>query len=205
MNNFSEFELHELLAQARKGSNNALTQLLQTYRSYLALLARLNIDQKLQAKVDASDLVQETFCQAHQDFPRFCGTTEKQLLSWLRSILASTTADFVRRYYGTQKRDLRLERQLQDQFDQSSETVARALAARDSSPSQRAARREEAALLADALSHLPEDYREVIILHHLQGRTMEEVAQRMDRSLGSVHKLWARALVSLRKQMRGYE
>ena len=107
----------------------------------------------------------------------------------------------MRRYCGTRRRDVRMERQLQDQLDRSS--VAMALIAPDSSPSHKAARREEAALFADALSQLPADHREVIILHHLEGRTMEEVARRMQRTIGSANGLWARALVKLRKVLRG--
>ena len=72
------------------------------------------------------------------------------------------------------------------------------MVAGQSTPSQRASRREQAVLLADALSLLPDDYREVIILRHLEGLTFPEVAARMGRSLDSVEKLWVRALARVR-------
>ena len=72
-----------------------------------------------------------------------------------------------------------------------------------SSPSQRASRREQAVLLADALGRLPEDYREVIILHHLEGLKFPEVARRMGKTDDSVQKLWVRALASLRRSLEG--
>ena len=53
-------------------------------------------------------------------------------------------------------------------------------------------------MLADALARLPEDYREVIVLRHLQGLPFAEVAHRMERSVDSVEKLWIRALARLR-------
>jgi RNA polymerase sigma factor (sigma-70 family) len=67
------------------------------------------------------------------------------------------------------------------------------LAAKQSSPSQRAVRREQAMLLAEALGKLPEDYREVIVLRHLEGLSFPDVALRMERTLASVKNLWTRA------------
>jgi RNA polymerase sigma-70 factor (ECF subfamily) len=81
----------------------------------------------------------------------------------------------------------------------------RGLNDRGSSPSHQAARREQAVLLADALEKLPEDYREALILRHLEGLTFPEVSQRMGRSLDSVEKLWVRGLAQLRRVMGGAE
>jgi RNA polymerase sigma-70 factor (ECF subfamily) len=194
---------NDLLRLARAGDSTALGQLMEMYRHYLALLARLQIGRRLQGKVDASDLVQETFLEAHRDFAQFQGITEKELVSWLRQVLASNLANQVRRYFGTQRRDIRLERDLAGELDQSSRVLDHALLAPHSSPSQQAVRREQAVLLADALERLPDDYREVIILRHLEGLTFPEVARRMGRSLDSVDKLWARALARLRRSLGG--
>jgi RNA polymerase sigma-70 factor (ECF subfamily) len=186
---------------ARAGSRPALGQLLELYRNYLGLLARLQIGRRLQGKIDPADVVQETFLEAHRDFIQFRGTTEKEVVGWLRQILASNLADVVRRYYGTQRRDPRLERELADQFDQSSRVLDQGLVSPQSSPSEQAVRREQAVLLADALQRLPADYREVIILCHLQGMRFPETARHMGRSLDSVKKLWARALARLRRTL----
>jgi RNA polymerase sigma-70 factor (ECF subfamily) len=191
----------ELLAQARAGMNGSLGQLLQRYRSYVTLLARLQIRQQLQAKVDASDLVQETFCEASRDLAQFRGHSERELMHWLRRILAHRVAKLVRRYYGTQSRDVRLERQLQDDLDRSSQALAQGLAAPLTTPSQRILRRENAVLLADALERLPEHYRDVLIWRHVEGLTFADVAERMDRTVDSVKHLWSRALEQLRHQL----
>ena len=79
------------------------------------------------------------------------------------------------------------------------------LADSGSSPSHQASKREQAVLLADALAQLPDDYREAIVLRHLEGLTFPEVARRMGRSLDSVEKLWMRALAKLRQVMEKYE
>src|SRR5947209_1725062 len=97
-----------LLQATRAGDAASLGRLLELYRRYLALLARVQIGQRLQGKVDASDLVQETFLDAHRNFARFRGTSEAELTRWLRQILAAKLADLFRRYLGTQGRDVRL-------------------------------------------------------------------------------------------------
>jgi RNA polymerase sigma-70 factor (ECF subfamily) len=188
-----------LLQQARRGDEAVLGELLELYRRYLTLLARLQIGQRLQGKVDASDLVQETYLEAHRNFARFAGASEGQLIRWLRQILAAKLVDLLRRYLGTQGRDVRLEQEINAAFDHSSMMLDRGLMAAQPSPSQLAVQREQAVLLADAIAELPEDYREVIVLRHLEGLTFPQVAQRMQRSLDSVDKLWMRALVRLRQ------
>jgi RNA polymerase sigma-70 factor (ECF subfamily) len=201
MSSVIETDVEVLIALARGGDRAALGRLLELYRGYLSLLARLQIGRRLQGKVDAADLVQDTFLEAHRHFSQFRGSVEAELISWLRQILAALLANLVRKYCGTQRRDLRLERQLVDDLDQSSRTLDRGLAAPQSSPSQRAMRREQAVLLADALERLPPDYREVIILRHLEGLSFAEIAARMKRSVDSVKNLWARALAQLRRQL----
>ena len=123
--------------------------------------------------------------------------------SWMppRKPTASRLSELIRRYLGTQRRDIRLERGLAGELDQSSRVLDQGLLARQSSPSQQAVRREQAVLLADALEQLPQDYREVIILHHMEELSLPEVARRLGRSEHSVEKLWARALARLRRTL----
>ena len=192
-----------LLRQARAQNGAALGRLLELYRGYLALLARLQIGRRLQGKVDAADLVQDTFLEAHCHFALFQGSTEAEFVCWLRQILVGRLAKLVRRYFGTQRRDVRLERELAAQLEQSSRVLDRGLVSPSSSPSRQAARREQAVLLAGALERLPEDYREVLILRHLEGLSFPEVARRMGRTVESVKKLWARALPRLRDGLGG--
>jgi RNA polymerase sigma-70 factor (ECF subfamily) len=194
-----------LIDQARAGDGGAMGTLLESYSSYLTLLARVQIGRRLQGKVDPADVVQETFLEAHRQFPMFRGSSEAEMTAWLRRILAGQLALVVRRFIGTKARDVQLERELGAQLDQSSQAIDDGLAASISTPSQRASRRELAVLLADALGRLSDDYREVIILRHLEGIGFADVAARMGRSVDSVQKLWVRALASLRRSMEGAE
>jgi RNA polymerase sigma-70 factor (ECF subfamily) len=192
-----------LLDQARAGDRPALGRLLESYRAYLSVLARVQIGRRLQGKADASDVVQEAFLGAARDFGQFRGTSEGEFRAWLRQILASLLANLVRHYQGTQRRDIRLERQLAVELDQSSVALDRGLVASQSSPSQQAARREQAVVLADALARLPPEWRDLLILRHLEGLTFPEVAQRLGRTVDSVKKQWPRALAGLRRLLEG--
>ena len=191
----------ELLLQARAGDAGRRGELLECYRRYLGILARVQLGQRLQGKLDASDLVQDVFLEAHRHFPQFSGTTEGQFLAWLRQILAATLANLIRRYVGTQGRDIRLERELANELAHSSRILDGALVAQVSSPSQQASKREQGVLLADALTELPEDYREVVMLRNLNGLSFPQVAERMGRTVDSVEKLWLRALIRLRQKL----
>src|SRR5262245_20956863 len=78
---------------AREGSSEALGQLLEGCRQYLLLVANQQLDPGLRDKLGPSDLVQETFLDAQQDFRHFHGHTEPELLAWLRRILLNNLAD----------------------------------------------------------------------------------------------------------------
>jgi RNA polymerase sigma-70 factor (ECF subfamily) len=185
------------------GPDPALGRRLESHRDYLTILARMQIGRRLQGKADPADVVQETFLHAVRDAAQFRGSSDKELAGWLRQILAARLADLVRRYCGTRGRDVRLEQALQVELDQSSQALDRGLVSRLSSPSQQAARHEQAAWLAQALERLPTAYRDVLVLHHLEGCDFAEVARRLGRSVEAVKKLWARALARLRRSAGG--
>ncbi|HEV3440394.1 MAG TPA: sigma-70 family RNA polymerase sigma factor [Gemmata sp.] len=193
----------ELIEAAVTGDDGAFGRLLALYSNYLTLLARVEVGRRLQGKLDPADLVQETFLEAHRHFPAFRGITEPEFVGWLRRILAGVLANTVRRYFGTRARDPRLEQNLQVGIDQSSCVLGSQLISPGSSPSESAVRREQAVLFADALDRLSEEYREVIVLRHLEGLTFAAVGERMGRSVDSVEKIWLRAVAKLRKTVEG--
>jgi RNA polymerase sigma-70 factor, ECF subfamily len=191
-----------LLERARSGDTEAFGQLLAHYHNYMRLLARALAGAALKLRLDASDVVQEACLDAHRDFPRFEGSTEAELLAWLRRILARNLADLAR-YETALMRDHRRQKSLESLLEQSSLSVQEALAATAATPSAVAAQRERAVFLADALEGLPEDYRDVVILRNLEGLKFSEVAARMGRSSGAVRMLWARAIERLSEALEG--
>lgn len=188
----------ELIRRARGGTTDALGLLLDRYANYLGLLARVQVGRRLQGKIDPADLVQETFLEAHRHFAGFRGQSEPEVAAWLRQIMAGVLSNLLRRYLGTQGRDIRLERELAGELDRSSQAFDRGLADPGPTPSKLAVGRERAVLLADALGRLPDDYKEAIVLRNLEELPFGEVAKRMGRSEDAVQKLWVRALAKLR-------
>ena len=203
MTQASELRASVLLEQARAGDREVLGRLLDGYRPYLMLLARIQIGRRLQGKVDASDAVQEAFLGAHRDFGQLHGDSEREFVAWLRQVLASVLANLVRHFHGTKRRNLRLEQQLAAELEHSSAALDQPLAAPHSSPSRQAETREQGMLLAAALERLPRDDRELLVLRHLEGLSFPEVARRLGRTLDSVKKRWPRVLVRLRQEFEG--
>lgn len=188
-------------SEVSQSGDESPQSILVRYEPWLKLLARLQIDSRFQGKFSESDIVQQTLLEACRDLPKFRGSSEGELLGWLRQILAHVLAHEIRRYHGTQQRDVDHEVSLETALAQSSQCLAEMLAVSGSSPSAKAEQSEQEVLLADVLAKLPDDHREVIILRNLENLSHEEVARRMGRSAGAVRMLWIRALANLRSAM----
>lgn len=196
-------QIDELIQEARGARPELLAELLDSYRSYLGLLAKIWIDGALRSKADPSDLVQESLIKAQQRFSGFHGRTEVELIAWLRRILARKLSDFARRFRETHARQISRERPLDDVLADASEALGGLLAASECNPSREAGRRELCVVLADALAELPTDSREVIVLRNLEQLDWKQVSERMDRTTDAVRMLWSRALRSLRPLIKG--
>jgi len=177
---------------------------LERFRNYLGLLARTQLDTRLQGKIDLSGVVQQTLLEAHQALVRMPEQNREKLSAWLRRILANNLRDEIRKL-GAEMRNVAREQSLEASMEVSSSRLAAWLAAEQSSPSQRAMRQEELLRLADALTQLPPDQREAIELHHLQSRPLAEVARQMRRSKGAAAALLLRGLKKLRGLLSGCE
>jgi len=193
--------LSQLLGAARAGSPEALGKLLEASRGYLLMVARRELDPNLQAKGGASDLLQETFIDAQRDFAHFQGTTEAELLAWLRRLLLNNLGNFTRRYRATAERQAAAEVRLESET--SSLGLAGGLAADVSSPSAHAIAQEQVQAVQKALERLPEDYRQVIILRYQGEHSFDEIGRLMGRSSNAVQKLWTRAIERLQQELEG--
>lgn len=168
------------------------------FRPYLQMLARLEFDEVLQAKLDASDIVQQTLLEAHQALDEFRGKSDQQKAAWLRRILVRNLADEVRRFRRL-KRNVRLEASLQAALNHSTARLEKWLAIDEGSPSDRAIASERLVALAEALCALPEDQRVAVELHHLRGYSSAAIGQCMGRTEIAVAGLLRRGLKRLRE------
>lgn len=170
---------------------------LEGYRDYLRLLARIQLSPRFQAKLDPSDIVQQTLLEAHKCRGQFRGESEPERLAWLRAILANVLAATARRFT-TGSRELGRERSLEADVDLSSSRLESLLAADQTSPSERSARGENLLRLAHAMACMPPDQRQVVELHHLNGMSLTEVAAIIGRTRPAVAGLLFRGLNTLR-------
>ncbi len=189
----NELDPDHLLAQARMGCSDSLGELLQAYRTHLQMLANGQLAGRLRARVNPSDIVQETFLRASRHFEDFAGTTEPEFAGWVRGILRRCLLEAVQKEIAARKRSLACEVSLQAADSQ-------AFAGQGSSPSAGASRKELADAISRRLAQLPPDYQQVLILRHWEGLPFNEVARRMGRTSGAVRVLWLRALEKLRAQ-----
>lgn len=171
-------------------------QWLTRHRPYLTLLARAHLNRHLQARLDSSDIVQQTLLNAFSKRDQFRGWTEAELAAWLREILKHNLADALRDQR-RDKRDVRRDRSLEAGIDASFSRTNDWLVAAQSSPSQKAVKQENLLRLSEALTQLPEAQREAIVLHHLQGLKLAEVAAEIGRSEAAVAGLLFRGLKTL--------
>lgn len=189
------------LQEARAGSAEALGRLFEGCRPYLLLIARRELRVSLRAKLDAADLVQETFIEAQRDFVYFRGETAQQLLGWLRGILRHNLTDVTRRFRACcrcQAQEVRL-----------LGPDARVACAPSALVEGRTAcelliAQERRRAIEIALGRLPPSYQRVFQLHYDERLSFAEIGLSLHRSPEAVRKLWGRALERLRQQLREY-
>lgn len=170
---------------------------MERYRSYLLLMARLQLDRRWGGRIDPSDVVQQTLLEARTKWSEL-GTANAELAAWLRQALAHNLADALRSLRRA-KRDIARERSLERALEDSSAQLGNWLAARRPTASQQVVRQEELLRLADALSQLSELQREAVVLHHLQGCSLKETAQALGRTDSATAGLLHRGLRRLRE------
>lgn len=185
------------MARARRGSNSALGQLLEGCRDYLLLVAQRNVPAEVRPKLGPSDVVQETFLDAQADFVQFRGETEQEFLAWMRAILRHNLANAVRGYLGTEQRNLRRE----VSFAEHEQNFQ--IPSGDETPSAILSALEEAELVEQALSRLPQEYQRAITLRNWEQLSFLELGQRLERSEDAARKLWSRAVLRLEEELSG--
>ncbi len=174
---------------------------LEEFRPVLRLRAQqLHWDPRLHRRLDWEDLAQEALLRALERLPQFAGATRAEFVAWLLKVLDSVYKDRLDREFAG-KRDPAREQALATAVADSSARLEAFLAAQDSTPSQRAVREETLVRLAAALDGLPEDERRVVVLRHLAGATMAEIAEQVGRPQTTVSRLLLRGMTKLREKL----
>jgi RNA polymerase sigma-70 factor (ECF subfamily) len=172
----------------------------ERFREYLCLLARTHLPPVRQASIEASDIVQQTLLEAFEQRAEFRGKTDAELAAWLKQILVHNLADALRGSHRA-RRDVRRERPLEAAIEESFCRAEAWLAGSDPSPSQAAMQVEQLLRLAEEIAKLPDEQRDAVVLHHLQGWSLAQLAGHLQRSEAAVAGLLRRGLKKLRELM----
>lgn len=170
----------------------------ESFRSYLHILAETQLQNRLKAKVDASDIVQQTMLRAHQARDQFRGSTDAEKAGWLRTILGNVLCGLMRDF-SRQRRDISREKSIQA-VEQSSIQLANLIPADSSSPSAALHRDERANALAQAMLQLTEEQRQAIIMKYWQGMTLAQIAEQIGKSNEAVAGLIFRGMQKLKSE-----
>ena len=188
----------EIMTRRQEPASNSIRNLAR-YRSYLRIRAR-NIAPDLRAKIDSSDVVQQTLLEAFENMHQFSGETTSEMEAWLGRMLNNNMTDAAR-MLRRKKRDVSREKPLEAERSKFVHGAGDRIKSDQTTPSLCAIRSEDLIQLHQILSSLPEKQREVIILHHLQGKSLAETARKIDRSETAVAGLLYRGLKTLRSKL----
>jgi len=190
----------DLISRAKSADRDALDRLSQLYRDYLVQIASRELGDRLRAKVASSDLVQDVLLEFGTTIAHFHGTSEAELRRYLRKVILNRVASAGRQYHGTAKRSIRREVPLGNSPAPNGSTLAASgLLDLALTPLTQLVASEENTLLQAALGRLPDDYRRVIELRDLAGKTWNEVSTELGRSADAARQLWYRAIAELRE------
>ena len=188
-----------LLPRAKAGCNEALSELFQQLQDYYLLVAKNHLANDVKARINPSDIVQETLAKAAGAMEQFRGNSAGEFRAWLKTILQNEIKEQQRKQR-QQKRDVA--REANPAVNDESRNLGFEPSSPSLTPQSRAIAEEELARLRGFLSTLPEDYQTVIQLRSLERKEFKQVAQAMNRSSDAVAKLWYRAILALQKAMK---
>lgn len=190
------FDLTDLLLRAKNGERDARNRLFARAADRVLLYARMRLGTALRTRVDAMDVLQETFLHAQRDWGGFepAGPDpDRALAQWLCAIAENRIRDLAawhgaaRRNIGKEARDVTV--------------VLRELQRSGHGPATSMVRRDERDRVSDAVDTLPDEDREVLLLRHFEGLTIDVIAERTGRSASSVRRALGRAVRDLGQKL----
>ena len=189
----------ELVAKAVAGDRVAIQQLLMAHMAAVSRFAANRLPASARDVIDPEDIVQQTFAQAFRSVSCFRQREDASFLSWLTAIAENKIMDAVKglqrqKRGGTRQRV----RQVATTDTHSVADLMDMLSGGGHTPSRSVAGHEAVQAVQNAIGELPEEYQQAVQLRLLEGRSLEETAQVMNRGPRAVQGLIDRA----KKKMR---
>jgi RNA polymerase sigma-70 factor (ECF subfamily) len=190
-----------LIERSQAGDTQALNELFSRHRERLRRMVEMRLDHQLQARVDASDVVQDAYVEAVQRLGEYLRDPKLPFFLWLRLVVGERLLKLHRHHLGTKMRDAGREVALyRGALPQaSSAALAAHLLGKHTSPTQAAVRAERVLRLQEALNTLDPMDREVLALRHFEDLTSAEAARVLDIQEEAAAKRYVRALRRLKK------
>ncbi len=187
-----------LLQRAADGDPGARDQLLERHRRRLRRMVVVRFDPRLGARLDPSDVVQETLAEAAAQLENYLRARPLPFYAWLRQLAERRLIELHRRHVQAQRRSVTREEAGALVADRSALALAERLADRHSSPSAGLRRQERRERVRAALAALPDHDREVLVLRILEGLPTRDTAAVLGVSEVAVRSRQVRALARLR-------
>jgi RNA polymerase sigma-70 factor, ECF subfamily len=190
----------DILTRARAGDRQALDAIFTQHRERLRRMVEIRLDRRLQARVDASDVMQEAFVDVIGRLDEYLNDPKLPLFLWLRLVVGDRLMKVHRQHLGAQMRAVNREVSLhRDGLPiASSAALAAQLLGKLTSPTQAAVRAERMLRVQDALNSLDPIDREILSLRHFEELTRQEAAQALGIEEAAAAKRYVRALKRLK-------
>ncbi len=188
-----------LLEKVRAGDAAALEQLFARHRPYLRRVIEARLDRKLSARVDASDVIQETQLDAARRIEKFLDLGSIPFKVWLRKTAHERLLDIRRRHAGAARRSVERETEL---ADRTAIEFAQLLTRSASTPSRLVSKEELVQRVRRAVAELPAVNREILLMRSLEGLSYSEAGYILDIDPNVARKRHGRALMRLHKSLR---
>ncbi len=194
----------ELLARAKAGNDDAINQLMDRHRNSLRQLVRMRLDQKIQNRIDISDVVQDVLVEANRRLQRYIENPVMPFHLWLRQIAKDRIIDAHRRHRVSAKRSVDREQSLVAPrgYDQSSIQLAALLGDQRLTPAAAALQQEMAKKVEEAISRLDEKDCEIIVMRHYEHLTNQEIGKVLNLTEPAASMRYLRAIRRLRVVMQ---
>jgi RNA polymerase sigma-70 factor (ECF subfamily) len=193
-------ETKKLIELTRKGDTSAFEELFKRHRARLKKAIAMRMDRRVAARVDASDVLQETYMEAFRRFQGYLKQERMPFYLWLHWIARGKVIDLHRHHLGAGKRTVKHEMPLMP-VDSSAKFVS-GLIGRLPSPSQELAKKEQAEQLGTALEQLNAEERDLILWRHFEDLSACDMAQLLDITEAAANKRYIRAVKHLIKILK---
>lgn len=194
-----EPSLDWLVDRVLHGDREALAAVFAHHRDRLWRIVNFRIDPRLRGRVDADDVLQESYLNAERRIAHVIQDAPDGLFVWFRMIVSQTLAEVHRRHLGVQRRDPMREQSLSGGWsaDATSFSISSHLFGHLTSPSQAALRKELSEQLEFALQSMDELDREVLAMRHFEELTNRETAHALGLTEQAASARYVRALTRL--------